>query len=55
MGKFQKCLHWQFYVIDNSSSERLVTTTLNKAQSIVRRTMNSPHNLDCKRMDRKHS
>ena len=34
-----------FHVIDNSSSEKeLITTALNKAASIVRRTMNEPHN-----------
>ena len=46
MGKFQKLFQpANFYVIDNSSSEKeLVTTTLNRAASIVRRTMNSPHN-----------
>ena len=33
-----------FHVIDNNSSEKeLVTVTLNKAASIVRRTMNQPH------------
>ena len=46
MGRYQKLFQpANFYVIDNSSSEKeLVTTTLNKAASIVRRTMNSPHN-----------
>jgi len=45
MGKFQKLFQpANFYVIDNSSSEKeLVTTTLNRAASIVRRTMNQPH------------
>lgn len=50
MGKFQKLFQpANFYVIDNSSSEKeLVTTTLNRAASIVRRTMNSPHNFIAK-------
>ncbi len=50
MGKFQKLFQpANFYVIDNSSSEKeLVTTTLNKAASIVRRTMNQPHNFIAK-------
>jgi len=45
MGRFQKLFQpANFFVIDNSSSEKeLVTTTLNKAASIVRRTMNQPH------------
>jgi predicted kinase len=50
MGKFQKLFQpANFYVIDNSSSEKeLVTTTLNRAASIVRRTMNQPHNFIAK-------
>ena len=46
IGRFQKLFQpANFYVIDNSSSEKeLVTTTLNRAAGIVRRTMNSPHN-----------
>jgi predicted kinase len=50
MGKFQKLFQpANFYVIDNSSSEKeLVTTTLNRAAGIVRRTMNSPHNFIAK-------
>ena len=50
MGKFQKLFQpANFYVIDNNSSEKeLVTTTLNRAASIVRRTMNSPHNFIAK-------
>ena len=46
MGKFQSLFQAKnFYVIDNSNSEKeLVTATLNRAASIVRRTMNSPHN-----------
>ena len=50
MGKFQKLFQpANFYVIDNSSSEKeLVTTTLNKAASNVRRTMNQPHNFIAK-------
>ena len=46
MGKFQKLFQpANFYIVDNSSSEKeLVTTTLNRCASIVRRTMNSPHN-----------
>jgi len=50
MGKFQKLFQpANFFVIDNSSSEKeLVTTTLNRAASIVRRTMNSPHNFIAK-------
>ena len=50
MGRFQKLFQpANFYVIDNSSSEKeLVTTTLNRAASIVRRTMNSPHNFIAK-------
>ena len=45
MGKFQSLFQAKnFYVIDNNSSEKeLVTTTLNRAASIVRRTMNQPH------------
>ena len=45
IGRYQKLFQpANFYVIDNSSSEKeLVTTTLNKAASIVRRTMNQPH------------
>ena len=50
LGRFQKLFQpANFYVIDNSSSEKeLVTTTLNRAASIVRRTMNSPHNFIAK-------
>ena len=50
MGKFQKLFQpANFYVIDNSSSEKeLVTSTLNRCASIVRRTMNSPHNFIAK-------
>ena len=50
MGRYQKLFQpANFYVIDNSSSEKeLVTTTLNRAASIVRRTMNSPHNFIAK-------
>ena len=46
IGRFQKLFQpANFYVVDNSSSEKeLVTTTLNKCASIVRRTMNQPHN-----------
>ena len=46
IGRYQKLFQpANFYVIDNSSSEKeLVTTTLNKCASIVRRTMNQPHN-----------
>ena len=45
MGKFQKLFQpANFFVIDNSKSEKeLVTATLNRAASIVRRTMNQPH------------
>ena len=45
MGKFQKLFQpANFYVIDNSTSEKeLVTATLNRAASIVRKTMNQPH------------
>ena len=45
MGKFQKLFQpANFFVIDNSTSEKeLVTSTLNRAASIVRRTMNQPH------------
>ena len=45
MGKFQKLFQpANFFVIDNSTSEKeLVTATLNRAASIVRRTMNQPH------------
>ena len=50
MGRYQKLFQpANFYMIDNSSSEKeLVTTTLNKAASIVRRTMNQPHNFIAK-------
>ena len=50
MGRYQKLFQpANFYVIDNSSSEKeLVTTTLNRCASIVRRTMNSPHNFIAK-------
>ena len=49
MLKFQKLFQpANFYVIDNSSSEKNLTTTLNMAASIVRRTMNSPHNFIAK-------
>ena len=50
MGKFQKLFQpANFYVIDNSTSEKeLVTATLNRAASIVRRTMKSPHNFIAK-------
>ena len=50
IGRFQKLFQpANFYTIDNSSSEKeLVTTTLNKAASIVRRTMNQPHNFIAK-------
>jgi predicted ABC-type ATPase len=50
MGRYQKLFQpANFYVIDNSSSEKeLVTTTLNKAAGIVRRTMNQPHNFIAK-------
>tara|TARA_B100000123_G_scaffold130237_1_gene96080 strand:- start:233 stop:922 length:690 start_codon:yes stop_codon:yes gene_type:complete len=50
LGRFQKLFQpANFYTIDNSSSEKeLVTTTLNKAASIVRRTMNQPHNFIAK-------
>ena len=50
IGRFQKLFQpANFYVIDNSSSEKeLVTTTLNRAAGIVRRTMNSPHNFIAK-------
>ena len=46
MGKFQSLFQAKnFFIIDNSNSEKeLVTVTLNRAASIVRRTMNSPHN-----------
>ena len=46
MGKFQALFQAKnFHIIDNSNSEKeLVTATLNRAASIVRRTMNSPHN-----------
>ena len=46
MGKFQSLFQAKnFHIIDNSNSEKeLVTATLNRAASIVRRTMNSPHN-----------
>jgi len=45
MGRFQKLFQpANFFVIDNSTSEKeLVTATLNRAASIVRRTMNQPH------------
>ena len=45
MGKFQSLFQAKnFFIIDNSSSEKeLVTTTLNRCASIVRRTMNQPH------------
>ena len=50
MGRYQKLFQpANFYTIDNSSSEKeLVTTTLNRCASIVRRTMNSPHNFIAK-------
>ena len=46
MGKFQSLFQAKnFHIIDNSNSEKeLVTVTLNRAASIVRKTMNSPHN-----------
>lgn len=46
MGRLQKLFQpANFHVIDNSQSEKeLVTLTLNKCASIVRRTMNQPHN-----------
>ena len=46
MGKFQSLFQAKnFFIIDNSNSEKeLVTVTLNRAASIVRKTMNSPHN-----------
>ena len=46
MGKYQGLFQASnFYVIDNNASEKeLVTVTLNKCASIVRRTMNQPHN-----------
>ena len=45
MGKFQSLFQAKnFFIIDNSNSEKeLVTTTLNRCASIVRRTMNQPH------------
>jgi len=45
MGKFQSLFQAKnFFVIDNSNSEKeLVSATLNRAASIVRRTMNQPH------------
>ena len=45
IGRFQKLFQpANFYVVDNSSSEKeLVTTTLSRCASIVRRTMNQPH------------
>ena len=50
MGKFQKLFQpANFYVVDNSRSEKeLVTATLNRCASIVRRTMKSPHNFIAK-------
>ena len=50
MGKFQKLFQpANFYVIDNSTSEKeLVTATLNRCASIVRKTMNQPHNFIAK-------
>ena len=50
IGRFQKLFQpANFYVVDNSSSEKeLVTTTLNRCASIVRRTMNQPHNFIAK-------
>jgi len=50
MGRYQKLFQpANFYVIDNNSSEKeLVTTTLNRCASIVRRTMNQPHNFIAK-------
>jgi len=46
MGKYQGLFQASnFYVIDNNASEKeLVTTTLNRANMIVRRTMSQPHN-----------
>jgi len=45
MGRFQKLFQpANFHIIDNSTSEKeLVTSTLNRAASIVRKTMNQPH------------
>lgn len=46
MGRYQNLFQpANFYVVDNNVSEKeLVTMTLNKCASIVRRTMNNPHN-----------
>ena len=46
MGRYQNLFQpANFYVVDNNVSEKeLVTTTLNRANMIVRRTMNQPHN-----------
>jgi dephospho-CoA kinase len=45
MGQYQRLFGAKnMYIIDNSQSEKeLVTQTLNKCASIVRRTMNQPH------------
>ena len=45
MGKFQALFQAKnFFIIDNSNSEKeLVTVTLNRCASIVRKTMNQPH------------
>ena len=45
MGKFQSLFQAKnFFIIDNSNSEKeLVTVTLNRCASIVRKTMNQPH------------
>jgi len=45
MGQYQRLFGAQnMYIIDNNRSEKeLVTLTLNKCASIVRRTMNQPH------------
>ena len=50
MGRYQKLFQpANFYVVDNSRSEKeLVTATLNRCASIVRRTMKSPHNFIAK-------
>ena len=50
LGKYQKLFQpANFYIVDNSRSEKeLVTATLNRCASIVRRTMNSPHNFIAK-------
>ena len=46
MGQYQRLFGAKnMFIIDNSQSEKeLVTMTLNKCASIVRRTMNQPHN-----------